>query len=87
MKQLQAPRELAPIDAMFSSGKAHGGGPIKPPPAIGFETARVGDKKFAFIHGTPKDNKDMRNTFHTVGNTPEKGINRVNFDMASLKNS
>ena len=39
MKQLQAPRELAPIDAMFKKGAA----PIKPPPSIGFETARVGD--------------------------------------------
>ena len=78
MKQLQSPRELAPIDAIFK------GGPVKVPPNVAFETARVG-KGFGF--GPTNDKKELRNTFHTMGHTPRDGHTRVNFDIGSVKNS
>ena len=80
MKQLQSPRELAPIDAIFKAKV-----PIRVPPTIGYETTRVGAGK-GFGFGPSDANKELRTTFHTMKNTPEKG-NRVNFDIASVKNS
>ena len=49
---------------------------------VAFETARVG-RGFTF-GPQDKNNAELRNTFHTVGNTPKLEM-KVNFDLASSK--
>ena len=89
--KLQARQELAPIESMFK-----GQVPEKLPPASNpnttgksrnklqqdpFATARV-DKGFAF--GKAGDNKDLRNTLHTIGQSP-KLETKVNFDLGKMQ--
>ena len=71
--QLKSPKELAPIDVMFSKRAL-------PKKGVAFETARVGRGFAIGQHRTD----DMGRTFQTLGNTPEKKQRgSVNFDLGN----